>query len=70
MFLTADEIVALTGYQRPSDQRRWLASHGWRHEADRLGRPVVLRSLAERMLGGEAIRKSAEPDFTAIRKAA
>lgn len=53
MFLTPEEVVALTGYQRWSAQRRWLTQRGYRHDVLGSGRPVVLRAEVERhLLGG------------------
>jgi hypothetical protein len=71
MFLTAEEIRELTGYQRYADQRTWLTNHGWRFEVNAAGRPIVLRSFAEKRLGDEhSGKKSAVPDFSVISKAA
>lgn len=54
MFLTDEETATLTGYVRPSDQRRWLKQHGWIFEIARTGRPRVLRAYAENKLSGVA----------------
>jgi hypothetical protein len=32
MFLSDKELMELTGYKRPGEQRRWLASHNWPFE--------------------------------------
>jgi hypothetical protein len=69
MFLTAQELRDLTGYQRQFDQRRWLGQHHWAHETNASGRPIVLRSYAETKLGGHAVNQTFEPNFAAIRKA-
>lgn len=50
MFLTADELRHLTGYELNAYQRRWLSAHGWKFEQAATGRPVVLRSYAESRL--------------------
>jgi hypothetical protein len=34
MFLSPEEIEALTGYRRWGAQRRWLSEHGYRHDTD------------------------------------
>jgi hypothetical protein len=71
MFLTAEEIRELTGYQRHADQRTWLTNHGWKFETNAAGRPIVLRSFAERKLGDEQTgKKSTGPNFSVISKAA
>lgn len=44
MFLTAAELVTLTGLRRPSAQIRWLRSRQVRHFVNAKNRPVVLRS--------------------------
>lgn len=41
MFLTADDLVQLTGYRRSSAQRRRLDALGVPYHATRSGRPVV-----------------------------
>jgi hypothetical protein len=47
MFLTAEELVQLTGYKRPSCQLTWLKRARLPHFVSRGGRPVVLRSELE-----------------------
>lgn len=69
MFLTPQELEALTGYLRQFDQRRWLVMRQWAHETNSSGRPIVLRSYAETKLGGLAVTQTFEPNFAAIRKA-
>lgn len=53
MFLSSEQLQQLTGYQRLSAQRRWLTQHGWPHEIDGRGRPVVLSSIAADRLGAQ-----------------
>ena len=60
MFLTPDELATLTGLTRYSAQCRWLREHGYRHERDVQGRPVVLRSEVERRLS-TAAKPAREP---------
>ena len=57
--LTDEEIAALTGYQRPADQRRWLAAHGWTFVLGGDGRPKVARAHADKQLG--ALHSAARP---------
>lgn len=72
MFLTADELHDLTGYQRHADQRKWLTARGWVFEVAATGRPIVARSYAEQRLGGTApkAKPAWQPNVAAIRKAA
>ncbi len=41
MFLTADQLAGLTGYQMPSAQIRWRRDQGLRHWVRADGRPAV-----------------------------
>lgn len=51
MFLTDEDLQALTGLVMPSAQRRWLAARGYPFELNATGRPRVLRSVVEDRLG-------------------
>lgn len=68
MFLTAEELRELTGYQVPAHQKRWLSDRGWVFVVSAFGRPKVSRAYAEQRLGvaviGVAAQTSAEPDFS------
>lgn len=65
MLLSRTEIEQLTGYGRPSAQRRWLAAHGWRFAVDAAGQPqVALAEFNRRMVGGRST--SQEPDWEAL----
>jgi len=44
-FLSADDLVLLTGYKRPADQARWLEEHGIPFLRNSLGKIVVKRDL-------------------------
>lgn len=68
MFLTEAELRELTELEQPEAQRRWLAARGWPFEVSAKGRNRVLRSTMERKMGlGGAPKKSAEPDFAALK---
>lgn len=71
MFLTADEIKDLTGYQQFFKQIVWLKIRGWRYEISRTGRPIVLAKHAEEMLmvGTPAV-STPKMNLAAIKKAA
>jgi hypothetical protein len=62
MFLSPADLVTLTGLTRYSAQCRWLTEHGYRHERDVQGRPVVLRSEVERRLS-TAAKPAREPSL-------
>lgn len=42
MFLDAAQLKNLTGYTLPSKQIKWLEEHGYPHDVNAAGRPVVL----------------------------
>jgi hypothetical protein len=68
MWLTAEEVHDLTGYDRFADQRRWLLNHAWTFVVSATGRPIVARSYAETQMGSQQPRvKTWEPDLRAIR---
>lgn len=67
MFLSDADLHELTGYVKPSAQRKWLEKKHWPFEVSALGRPRVLRAFAEKKLGLETAVKNdhTEPDFSA-----
>lgn len=76
MFLTPDDVVELTGYQRHADQRRWLTSRGWIFEVSRIGRPIIGRDYAKQKTGFSVTgvdaprRKTWAPNVAAIQRVA
>lgn len=68
MFLTADELERLTGYERPSAQAKWLSERGWRYDFNAKGEIVVHALEAERKLcsGGTKERPRTTPDLKAL----
>jgi hypothetical protein len=50
--LAEDELVAITGYQRPSMQLDWLNRNGWKYVLTGSRRPVVGRVYARMKLSG------------------
>lgn len=66
MFLTANEIVELTGYQVAHYQACWLTSHGYPFELTNSGKPRVLRAYVEQRLGLTTVvpLSNSEPDFS------
>jgi hypothetical protein len=76
LFLTDPELRELTGYKRPAEQRRWLASHGWAFEvrADGKNRVLIEEARAKMLTRQSGSRsgpnkegRSAEPDLAALR---
>lgn len=68
LFLSDTDLESLTGYKRPGDQRRWLASHGWAFEVRADGKNrLLIEEAHSRMLTGKSPRRSAEPDLEALR---
>ena len=47
MFLTANELQELSGYQKPALQIRWLADNGYSFDVRGDGKPVVSRAHYE-----------------------
>ncbi len=66
MFLTADELRALTGYQKPVLQRRWLAETGYSFEVRCDGRPVVSRAHYESRQHGPQQQRTVGPNLGAL----
>ena len=69
MFLSSDNIKALTGYTRPTDQRRWLVANGYRFDVRADGRPSVLVAQVEaRQLRGlkSLPEPTQEPNLAAL----
>ena len=51
MFLTPEEVAALTGYQKPSAQIRWLSAERFGYVIGGDGHPKVLRDVVLSRLG-------------------
>ncbi len=72
MFLADADLIALTGYRRPSKQAEWLRREGFTFRVAADGHPRVLRQHVLGLMGIADIaskRKSA-PDFTSLRQVA
>lgn len=64
MFLTAEELVDLTGWKRASRQVAWLRKNGVKHYVRRGGRPCVpLDALAQPATADPARPR---PDFSKL----
>lgn len=68
LLLTADEIHEITGFKLNRLQVDWLHRKGWRFEINGIGRPVVARKYAEKMLGcADEGATVVRPNFGALR---
>lgn len=67
MFLTAEELIQLTGCRVPGYQCRWLSRNGYRFERSSNGRPVVLRSYVESRLSGTEQPKDRRLNMSGLR---
>jgi hypothetical protein len=66
--LTPDEVNEITGFKLNRLQVDWLHRKGWRFEVNAVGRPVIARKYAEKMLGcGDESAVVARPNFAALR---
>ena len=71
MFLDQENLIVLTGYKRPADQRRWLITNGYRFDVRADGRPSVLVAQvdARQLMGLKANPEaSQEPDLAALER--
>ena len=68
LFLPEGDLISLTGYKRPGDQRRWLGKHGWAFEVRADGKNIVLTEEARgRMLTGTPRHRATEPNLDALK---
>jgi hypothetical protein len=68
LFLFQDDLINLTGYKRPSDQRRWLTQHGWNFEVSATGKNIVLLDEAHaHLLSTKPRGRATEPDLSALK---
>lgn len=66
MFLSANDVQALTGYKKPALQRRWLIQHGYRFDVRADGRPAVLAAQVEQRHGVKAVTSNVGPNWSAL----
>jgi hypothetical protein len=67
VFLSASELVDLTGLKRKKAQAAWLREQGYLVELDARGRPKVLRAVVEARLGAVVTQQKQQPNFGALR---
>lgn len=64
MFLTSQQLAELTGYVRPSAQRRWLAQNGIRFWVRADGMNAV---LVDQLTGDRKVQRPKwQPDLSAM----
>lgn len=70
LFLNAEELRDLTGYQKPRRQIEWLRAQGFIFRIAADGHPRVDRSHYLKLMGGmvEAQHKKTEPNFGGLLK--
>ena len=68
IFLSDLEVQQLTGRHRPTAQCHWLQKHGWKHDINAIGRPVVAIAEAERKLVGKPFNQPSgkEPNWEVL----
>lgn len=70
-FLTADELVEITGYSHIGRQKEWLDKNGWSYVTNAAGRPIVGRWFARLRLAGvqptaAGAQATGQPNFDAL----
>jgi hypothetical protein len=62
----SQELHALTGYARPTQQAAWLKDHGIPHRVD--GRRIIVSRIhVQAWLEGKAIVFSSGPNWSAVK---
>lgn len=71
-FLTADELIEITGCKMTKGQRDWLDRNGWKYVLNAANRPIVGRYFARLQLAGLSATQMAtapaawKPDFSKL----
>ena len=65
-FLMPEEIQELTGYQKPTLQRKWLLDNGYPFDVRCDGYPVVGRAYYEGRYNRNFGKRLSEPDLAAL----
>ncbi len=71
IFLTAEELVEVTGYKHAASQREWLDKNGWHYVLNAAGKPIVGRKYAEMRMSGitptiSGAQPAWRPDFSTL----
>ncbi|HEV2917571.1 MAG TPA: DUF4224 domain-containing protein [Candidatus Babeliales bacterium] len=72
MFLSQEDIQELTGYKKTALQIKWLRSNGFKFMIGADGRPRLLLSQLEALLGAQVksiTKRRVEPNFTKLEQA-
>ena len=69
MFLSREELEALTERTRKADQVAWLRRNRIPHLVGANGHPRVSRAFVENVLAGKRNVAECEPNFDALRSA-
>jgi hypothetical protein len=67
--LSKGELVEITGYEKKSNQCRWLLKNKIKFRANAFGYPIVGRTYWEHLSGAPAPQTSSEPDWGALDRA-
>lgn len=67
MFLSRDDLVALTGYKQRAKVCSWLDAHRWRYVVSASGWPVVAVEEARRHLRGGRDQRGRGPALELVR---
>lgn len=68
MFLTPEDIIALTGYKKPALQRRWLVDNGYSFDVRADGRPVVLLEQVMARQRVKTAERATHPNWSEMEK--
>lgn len=74
LFLTAEELVELTGFRSARGQARWLDQHRWRYALTNSHQPRVTREYFAARVGAGSLASAAldaaagmaQPNFAAL----
>ncbi len=66
LFLTPTDLQDLTGFKRPTAQRRWLTRNGYRFDVRGDGRPAVLVEEVRSKVGRGT--RTSGPDLSALER--
>jgi len=67
-FLALEEIRQLTGYTKPTYQKKWLVDNGFSFEVRCDGHPVVGRAYYEGRSNRNYAKRPSVPDLAALDK--
>ena len=69
MFLTREDLEALTGLKQPTRQIRWLLANGYHPDIRADGHPALLEDeVRNRQLASARTRRVTEPNLSVLDK--